>query len=122
MNAPAPSPRPGRAHRLVVGGRDVASAELADTYLRRLRGLLGRRRLPEALLLTPCSSVHGLGMLRSVEVALLAEDGTVLGTRVLRPFAVTAPRRDVTAVLEAPLGSFERWGLVVGSTAEVRAG
>jgi uncharacterized protein len=108
-----------RVTELRLDGRPVARAEVADTWAGRLRGLLGRRTLPEALLLSPESSVHGAGMRVPLDVALLDARGVVLAVQVLRPWAVTRPRPAVTAVLEAPVGSFERWGLRVGSTVSV---
>lgn len=104
---------------LRTDGRPVARAEVADTWASRLRGLLGRRTLPEALLLSPERSVHGAGMRVPLDVALLDSRGVVLAVQVLRPWAVTRPRPGVTAVLEAPVGSFARWGLRVGSTVSV---
>ncbi|MBL0885454.1 DUF192 domain-containing protein [Myceligenerans indicum] len=101
---------------LVVDGSPVAEAEVADTALGRARGLLFRRELPEALVLRPCSSVHGAWMRVRLDVALLGADGDVLHAQVLRPWGVSAIRRGVGSVLEAPAGSFERWGLRVGST------
>ena len=101
---------------LTVDGRVVARGELADTWARRLRGLLGRRALPDALVLRPESSVHGIGMRQPLDVAVLAEDGTVLAVRVLRPWRATLPVPGGHAVLEAPVGSFDRWGLRMGST------
>lgn len=104
---------------------DVAVVEVADTYLTRLRGMLARRTLPQGLLLLPGGSVHGVGMTRRLEVAMLAphdgaEPGTgpyrVVRTAVLLPFGLLASRRGVRAVLEAPVGSFERWGVVPGAT------
>jgi uncharacterized membrane protein (UPF0127 family) len=97
--------------RLVVDGRPVAEAVVADTVLTRARGLLFRRVLPEALLLRPCTSVHGAWMRVPLDVALLSADLRVVHTQVLRPWGMTAPRRGVTQVLEAPAGSFARWGL-----------
>lgn len=95
--------------------------EMADTYWRRLRGMLGRRRLPDALLLVPGNSVHGMGMLAALDVAQLepaSEQGDgawrVRRTAVLRPMGLVGSRRGVRAVLEAPAGSFERWGLGPG--------
>ncbi|WP_343037610.1 DUF192 domain-containing protein [Isoptericola chiayiensis] len=93
--------------------------EVADTWARRARGMLFRRRLPSALLLTPCNSVHGAGMTTSLDVALVDSDRTVVRTLVLRPWRLTRPRRDVVAVLEAPEGSFSSWGLAVGDTVHV---
>ena len=101
--------------QLVVDDRPVAEAVVADTVLTRARGLLFRRVLPEALLLRPCSSVHGAWMRVPLDVALLTDDLRVLHAQVLRPWGMTRPRRGVTQVLEAPAGSFERWGLRAGS-------
>jgi len=63
-----------------------------------------------------------VGMTRSLDVALLDRDGRVLATTVLRPFAMTRPRRGVADVLEAPRGSFATWGLTEGSTLTRRRG
>ncbi|MFD6140024.1 DUF192 domain-containing protein [Promicromonospora sp. NPDC060271] len=97
--------------RLVVDGGAVVDVEVADTVLTRARGLLFRGALPDALLLRPCTSVHGAWMRVPLDVALLSADLRVLHTQVLRPWGMTRPRRGVTQVLEAPAGSFVRWGL-----------
>jgi uncharacterized protein len=109
------------ALRLLVDGVDVAACRIADTPLRRLRGLLGRRRIDDALLLTRCTSVHGAGMVVALDVALLADDLTVLHTRWLPPFGLVLPRRGVRHVLEAGAGAFERWGVRPGVRLTVRA-
>lgn len=101
--------------RLMVDGRDLAPVLVADTYWSRLRGMLARAPLPPALLLRPSSSVHGLGMRLPLDVATLRADGTVLTVRVLKPFGLMPPVRGAVEVLEAPAGSFDQWGLVVGS-------
>ncbi|GLY13861.1 hypothetical protein Kisp01_08770 [Kineosporia sp. NBRC 101677] len=101
--------------RLHVDGRDVAPLWLADSYWRRARGLLGTRSIPGALLLRPGNSVHGMGMLYALDVALLDDEATVLHVLTLRPFGLTRPRPGVRQVLEANRGSFSRWGLRVGS-------
>lgn len=100
---------------LVVDGREVAEVEVADTLVRRTRGMLLRRRLPDALLLPGTGSVHGVGMTRSLDVALLDAEHVVRRALRLRPFAVTLPRRGVRDVLEAPAGSFAAWGLASGA-------
>jgi uncharacterized membrane protein (UPF0127 family) len=101
--------------RLMVDGRDLAPVLVADTYWSRLRGMLARTPLPPALLLRPSSSVHGVGMREPLDVATLGADGTVLTVRVLKPFGLIPPVRGAVDVLEAPIGSFDRWCLVVGS-------
>lgn len=120
---------PGSDGLVVPTGRPgIARIEVADTYWTRLRGMLGRRELPAGLLFVPGGSVHGVGMTRRLEVAMLvpvdeAADRTdrtagpfrVARTAVLVPFGLVGSRRGVRCVLEAPVGSFERWGLVEGS-------
>lgn len=102
--------------RLMVDGRDVAALLVADTWPARARGMLARRVLPEAMWFVGETGVHGVGMTRSLDVALLDGAGTVLATTVLHPCGMTRPRRGVVDVLEAPRGSFARWGLRVGSS------
>lgn len=104
----------------------VTGVVLANTYWRRLRGMLGRSPLPPGLLLVPGGSVHGMGMTASLEVAVLGpahpEADRVLGphrvlkTAVLRPMGLVGSAPGARSVLEAPVGSFERWGVIDGST------
>lgn len=69
---------PGRADELVLlevsSGAVVADrVEIASTWWRRLRGLLGRSafRPGEALVLAPCSSIHTLGMRFPIDVVFV---------------------------------------------------
>lgn len=101
--------------RLWVDGKDVAALYLADSYLGRTRGLLGTRGLDGALLISPGNSVHGLGMLYSLDVALLDKNLKVLHILTLWPFGITRPRRAVKHVLEAERGAFTGWELHVNS-------
>ena len=96
---------------LVVDGREVAPLLIAATPWDRARGMLLRRPLPPAMLLTPCASVHGVLMTCSLDVAFLSADGRVLETAVLRPWGLLWPVRRARAVLEAPMGSFTSWGV-----------
>ena len=101
--------------RLWVDGREVAELYVADGYLSRTRGLLGTRGLNGALLISPGNSVHGVGMLYTLDIALLDADLRVLHTLTLHPFGATRPRRRVRHVLEAQRGAFAGWQLRVGS-------
>ena len=108
------------ARRLVVDGRDVAPAAVARSRRARRRGLLGRPPGPGALVLARTRSVHGLGMDRSLDVALCAPDGRVVAVRRLRPGGLVWPTRGTRWAVEADEGAFERWGLQVGSIVGVR--
>lgn len=106
--------------RLFVDGRDVATLKCADTYLTRSKGLLGTRSFDGALLISPANSVHGMGMLYTLDIALLDDELRVLRTLTLHPFGLTRPRRGVRHVLEAERGAFARWGLETGSQLAVQ--
>lgn len=52
--------------------------EIASSLRSRLVGLLGRDALDGALMLAPCNDIHTFGMRRSIDVAFIGADGTVL--------------------------------------------
>ena len=83
---------------------------IADTFLSRLRGLLGRKELAldEGLLITPSWSVHTWFMPFPIDVVFLESDLTVLGMReAVKPWRVTG-LRGARSVLELPAGACER--------------
>jgi uncharacterized protein len=94
--------------------------ELADSILRRARGLLGRQRISGCLLLTPCKSVHGAGMFRALDVAYLDAAGNVLETTVLLPWRMHRPRWNARSALEAERGMLAAWGITVGGMVTLR--
>jgi uncharacterized protein len=103
-------------------GRVICSrCVVADTFLSRLRGLLGRRELhaDESLLLSPASSVHSFFMRFPIDVVFLDRDLTVLATREpLRPWRLASCRRAHSA-LELPAGSCKRWAVRPGDRLEL---
>jgi uncharacterized membrane protein (UPF0127 family) len=76
---------------------------VADTPVKRLRGLLGHRTPPPfALRLERCRCVHTFGMRFALDLHWLAADGTVLRIdRAVAPGRVRACRR-ARAILEVP--------------------
>ena len=90
---------------------------LADRWLRRLRGLLGRPApaAGEGLLLTPCRAVHMFGMSFPLDVAFLDAEGAVVATyRSLAPGSRTRWHRNAVHALELPAGTLEDSGTVIG--------
>jgi len=92
------------------------SVRVADTYLRRLRGLLGRRlREDEGLVLRPAWSIHTHFMRYPIDVVFLDPDQTVVQIeREVRPWR-TASCRAAREVVELRAGECERRGLDVGN-------
>jgi len=85
--------------------------EEARTVLARLRGLLGRRELPEgeALRIEPCNSIHTFFMKFSIDAVFLGRDGTVLrALRGLRPWRATRIYPAAAMVVELPEGTLLR--------------
>lgn len=94
--------------------------ELAESRRARRRGLLGRDGIEGALLLTPASAVHTMGMRFAIDVAYLDRKLLVLAVRTMRPGRVGLPRFRARHVLEAEAGAMERWGLRPGVRITVR--
>ncbi|WP_128379659.1 DUF192 domain-containing protein [Streptomyces cavernae] len=96
--------------------------EIAASARARRRGLLGRTGTEGALLLTPASSVHTVGMRFAIDVAHLDRDLRVLSVRTMRPGRVGLPRLRARHVLEAEAGALTSWGVRPGVRIAVQGG
>jgi uncharacterized protein len=79
--------------------------KVADTFLSRLVGLLGRRRLePErGVWIVPCNSVHTVGMLFRIDLVFLDKNFKVVSLRELvRPFHLAQTSFRAESVIELP--------------------
>ena len=107
--------------RRLIGadGREVCGrCTVADTPLRRMRGLLGRSELlpEEALLLRPAPSVHTFFMRFPIDVVFLDRDLTVLRVaHAVRPWRAVSCRR-ARSVLELAAGEAARRSIREGET------
>jgi uncharacterized protein len=93
-----------------------ARCVVADSFLTRLRGLLGRRELPpdEGLLINPCSSVHTWFMRFPIDVLFLDRDLRVVRVAAdVRPFRLRWGR-GARQVLELAAGEAAERGIRVG--------
>jgi len=97
------------------GGAVVCErCEIADTPLKRMRGLLGRDGLEpgEAMLFRPAGSIHTMFMRFPLDVLFCDRELVVVGIeRDLKPWR-TAGRRGAKVVVELAVGAAE--GLEVG--------
>ena len=106
----------------VQSGRERSpdvKVSIADRFFRRAIGLLSRRSLPddEALLITPCASVHTFGMRFSIDVVFLGKRNEILKiSENVRPFGVCFAPRGTKSVLEMAAGNASRTGLVLDAT------
>ena len=96
--------------------------ELADTSLKRLFGLLGRRGLDAGggLWIKPSSGVHTFFMAFKIDVIGLDRNLKVIKLwRCLAPFRVTSVSLKMQSVIELPCGTIAQTQTRVGDTLEI---
>src|SRR6202045_21592 len=85
----------------------ATQAIVADSYVRRLVGLLGKTkrwaRLGTGLWIVPSRGVHTVGMLFPIDLIFLNKEKEVLHTEEhLRPFRISRVMLKASSVLELP--------------------
>ncbi len=106
-------------------GAPFLEVAIADSFFMRLRGLMGRKTLPNAsgLLLTPCDSVHMCFMRFPIDVVYLDKDLIILKVvKGLKPWTGLSMCRGAWAALELNAGEAERFGCVVGGQLVLESG
>lgn len=99
-------------------------AAVADTYLRRLVGLLGKAkgwaRRGHGLWIVPSRGVHTIGMLFPIDVIFLDNKRVVVHVQeFMRPFRVSKVCLKASSVLELPPHTIFRTGTQVGDLLEI---
>ena len=98
------------------------SVELADTSMKRMFGLLGRRGLAAGggLWIKPSSGVHTFGMAFTIDVVGLDSDLKVIKLwRRLRPFRLTSVSMKVKSVIELPAGVITESQMQLGDQLQI---
>jgi len=97
----------------------VENAIMADTFWRRLIGLMGKAKLEDkcGIILTPCNSVHTMFMRFPIDVIFLSHKLEVLLIKQkLRPWAISPIIADAKYVLEINAGKALESRTEVGDT------
>lgn len=95
---------------------------MADSSLRRLVGLLGKRSLSPGcgLFIIPSQAIHTVGMTFPIDVIFVDKKYNVLGVReAVRPFRVTRIFWKSLGVLELPVGTIRDSHTRVGDQLKV---
>jgi len=103
----------------VLAGR----ADLADSFLTRARGLLGRATLApgDGLVIRPCNAVHTVGMRFPIDVIHLDADSRVLRVVAdLRPWRLGPLVRGSRVVVELPAGTTSATGTEQGDAIQLQ--
>jgi len=102
----------------------ATEAVVADGYLRRLVGLLGKTkrwaRLGAGLWIIPSRGVHTIGMMFTIDLLFLSKDKEVVHVQEhVRPFRVSKVALKAESVLELPPHTIYRTGTRVGDQLEI---
>ena len=102
----------------------ATEATVADSYLRRLVGLLGKTKrwaqLGRGLWIVPSRGVHTIGMMFPIDLIFLSKEKEVVHVEEhLRPFRISAVSLKATSVLELPAHTVFRTGTQVGDRIEI---
>jgi len=98
----------------------LAAADVVRPRFPLSQGLQGKDSYEGALVLEQTRAVHTFGMRFPIDVAFCDVDLVVLRVGRMRPWRVGLPCPRARLVIEGKAGSFERWGLAVGDTLELR--
>lgn len=107
----------------VTKGKELAGEVLiADSALKRMKGLLGRRTLDEghSLWLRPCKGIHTIGMRFAIDAIFLDKRNMVIAIkRNLLPNRFTIVYLRGSSVLELSAGRLAATNTEVGDVIEI---
>ncbi len=95
----------------------VSHVEIADSFLTRMRGLLGRKGLlkDQGLLITHCNSIHMMFMRFPIDVIFLNKDNVVVGLcHNIKPYRLSSIYLKASKALEISAGVALEKKLIVG--------
>ncbi len=90
---------------------------IADTFLTRFLGLMGKRALPPgfALILKPCNSIHTFFMRFPIDVVFLnSENKAIHLIRCIKPWRISRIISNAACVVELPCGLIDSSNIKVG--------
>lgn len=96
----------------------------ADSYFKRLVGLMGKPLIPEGfgLWIVPCQDIHSFFMRVEFDAIFLNKDGQVLHLMErMKPWRISKFVRGGKVVLELPAGVIAKTGTQVGDELELRS-
>lgn len=105
-------------------GKLIASnVSLADTYFKRLKGLMFKETLKydEGLLITPCNSIHMFFMKFPLDVLFVDKENNIVGmSKNIKPWRISKVFFKAHYVVELPTGTIERLKMSEGDTLFIR--
>lgn len=90
---------------------------LANTFLRRLKGLMFTKKLPDenALHIAPCNEIHTFNMKYSIDVLYLDKNNNILALdEDMQPGKIGRKVKNAVSVVELKSGKIKRLGIETG--------
>jgi uncharacterized membrane protein (UPF0127 family) len=84
--------------------------KVADSFIRRFVGLMGRSQLPagQGLLLTKCNSIHMCFMQFSLDIVFIDDSRRVVHLiRSIPPWRISGAIKNSKSTIELPVGAIE---------------
>ena len=104
-------------------GKELSNnVKVADSLLKRMRGLLGKKKiLPgESLWIRPCMSIHTFLMKFPIDIVFLNRSNQVIAAvKNLKPNRITGFYLKSASVLELPAGTLDATDTKVGDKIEI---
>jgi uncharacterized protein len=100
------------------GAELVNNLSTADTFFKRLKGLMFSKKLPagHGLLIQPCQSIHTFFMNYSIDVLYISKDLEIVGMdEKLMPAKVGKFQKRAYSVLEMPAGTIRTTETKIGN-------
>jgi uncharacterized protein len=102
----------------------ATEAIVADSYVRRLIGLLGKTKrwakVGSGLWIVPSRGVHTIGMMFPIDLVFLSKEQEVVHVEEhVRPFRISKVSLKASSVLELPPHTIYRTGTQVGDRLEI---
>ena len=113
---------PTRPPQLDINGHSVERAIIADSWLRRLTGLLFVPKDSfDAIWLSPCRSIHTIGMRYAIDILFLDQRNKVVGLKEnLQPLRVCNGPSGTQSTIELPAGGIKQYQVSLGTDVSVR--
>ena len=108
---------------LTNGAELVNNLSTADTFFKRLKGLMFSKNLPagHGLLIQPCQSIHTFFMNYCIDVLYISKDLEVVGIdETFRPAKVGKFQKRAFAVLELPAGTICQTETKIGNYLSIK--
>lgn len=96
--------------------------QIADTFFKRLKGLMFTKELPEqnALQIIPCNEIHTFFMKYNIDVLYLDKKNKVISIdENLKPGRIGKLVRNAKSVIELPKGKIKKSFLEIGQEVDI---